>query len=250
MDDQTKQEISELLKDIVLNAAKRTKANLKTDLKPFHTALLGPEIIKLSSFERSFSTSFGQKYVEEIAKILALASGAKAERQRETVISLYQGANDEIENIIDALKSNKSKPDWASELKYIAAHDKGRTLSRKIISDLWMERDGEEHFFSIKTVKPNLDQTRIAKQDMLLLKGHNPAYKTYFALYYNPTGETQHDYTVSTPNKYFDMKHDSCVLIGKDFWDFVGGPGTYEALLKIFDQVGEQTIEQVKQMKL
>ena len=114
MEDYTKQEISELLKDIVLNAAKRTKANLETDLKPFHTALLGPEIIKLSSFERSFSTSFGQKYVEEIAKILALASGAKAERQKETVVSLYQGANDEIENIIDALKSNKSKPDWAS----------------------------------------------------------------------------------------------------------------------------------------
>jgi len=250
MNNQTKTEIAALLQDIVLNAAKRTKANLKTDLKPFHTALLGPEIIKLSSFERSFSTSFGQKYVEEIARILALASGARAERQKVTVISLYQGANDEIETIIDGLKSNKSKPDWASELKYIEAHNKGRTISRKIISDLWMERDGQEYFFSIKTVKPNLDQTRIAKQDMLLLKAHNPAFKPYFALYYNPTGNHQIDYTVSTPNKYFDMKHDSCVLIGKDFWDFVGGSGTYESLLEIFDEVGEKTIEQVKQMKL
>ncbi len=250
MQEKTKQEIKILLENIVLNAIKRTKVNLKTNKKPFHKALLDDEIIKLSSFERSFSTSFGQKYVEEISKILALASGAEAQRQHETMVSIYQGANDEIEKVIDNLKSNRAKPDWKSELGYIQAHNKGRTIVKKTISDLWMKRDSVEHFFSIKTVKPNLDQTRIAKQDMLLLKAHDPTYRTYFALYYNPTGHKQNEYAISTPNKYFNMKTDQCVLIGKDYWDFVGGEGTYESLLELFDEVGEKTIEQVKHMKL
>lgn len=250
MNNNAKNKISNLLKNIVLDTITRTKKNLKTDKKPFHKALLDEEIIKLSSFERSFSTSFGQKYVEEMAKILALESGAKAQRQYTTMASIYQGANDEVEKIIDDLKTNQRKPNWQNELNYILAHNKGRTIVRKIISDLWIERDGREYFFSIKTVKPNLDQTRIAKLDMLLLKAHNRDYKTYFALYYNPTGETQSEYDVSTPNKYFNMKSDDCVLIGKDFWDFIGGAGTYEDLLTIFNEVGLETIKQVRDMKL
>lgn len=250
MNELAKNSIKALLKNIVLDTIRRTSKNLKTDKKPFHKALLDEETIKLSSFERSFSTSFGQKYVEEIAKILAIASGAEAERQCATMVSIYQGANDEIENVIDNLKSNRSKPNWDSELNYILAHNKGRTIVRKIITDLWMKKDGIEHYFSIKTVKPNLDQTRIAKLDMLLLKSHNPDCQPYFALYYNPTGEKQSEYNVMTPNKYFDMRNDSCVLIGKDFWDFIGGENTYEELLEIFDEVGEETIGQVKNMKL
>lgn len=116
-------EIALLLQDIVLNAIKRTKDNLETNRKPFQTALLDEEIIKLSSFERSSSTSFGQKYVEETARIIALSTGAKAERQRQTFVNVYQGAHDEIEKIIDGLKSHRARPDWRGELSYVTAHN-------------------------------------------------------------------------------------------------------------------------------
>jgi type II restriction enzyme len=33
-----------------------------------------------------------------------------------------------------------------------------------------------------------------------------------------------------------DLKNQ--ILVGKEFWDFLGGAGTYELLLKIFEQVG------------
>ena len=45
--------------------------------RPFHTALLSEEVIFWSRFERSFSTSFGQRVIEEIAKIVALSNGAE-----------------------------------------------------------------------------------------------------------------------------------------------------------------------------
>ena len=37
------------------------------------------------------------------------------------------------------------------------------------------------------------------------------------------------------------MKQDYCVLIGKEYWDFVGGEGTYTNLLEIFKVVGNDT---------
>ncbi|MCR5540672.1 MAG: TdeIII family type II restriction endonuclease [Ruminococcus sp.] len=49
--------------------------------RPFHSALLSDDVIFWSGFERSFSTSFGQRVVEELAKIVALANGAEQARR-------------------------------------------------------------------------------------------------------------------------------------------------------------------------
>ncbi|MEM8528576.1 MAG: TdeIII family type II restriction endonuclease, partial [Bacteroidota bacterium] len=102
-----------------------------------------------------------------------------------------------------------------------------------------------EIFISIKTVKPNLDQTEIAKKDMLLLKAHNPNYQTYFSLFYNPGGKERNDYNWLIPFKLFNMHQDECVLIGKDFWDKIGGANTYNDLINIFAEVGAYTKQKI-----
>lgn len=246
----TEQAIKDLLINIIKETLKRVKKNLVSDRKPFHKALLNDEIIKLSSFERSFSTSFGQKYVEAISKLIVEDTTKNVDRGRKTKISVFQGASDQINTIMADLRSNRTKPNWDRELLDIAAHNKGTTILREVISDLWFERDGKQHFFSIKTVQPNLDQTSIAKLDMLLLKAHDPAFEVFFGLYYNPTGDSQAQYNIGPPNKYFNMKTDKCVLIGVDYWDFLGGAGTYSRLLQLFDEVGKTTIDEVKKIKL
>ncbi|WP_433915338.1 TdeIII family type II restriction endonuclease [Serratia symbiotica] len=50
----------------------------------------------------------------------------------------------------------------------------GMRFTVRVISDLYFVRDGIEYFFSIKTVKPNIDQTAEAKRDLLKLKVYNP----------------------------------------------------------------------------
>ena len=191
MTELTKVAIRGLLLNIVIDTIARTKANLLGDRKPFHKALLDSEVIKLSSFERSFSTSFGQKYVEEISRLIVEGTGIHCSRQHLLKASIFQGAGDQIESIMADLRTNRTRPNWKRELADIAAHDKGRTVLRDVISDLYFERNGVKHFFSIKTVKPNLDQTSVAKRDMLYIKAHDPANEAYFALYYNPTGDIQ-----------------------------------------------------------
>lgn len=239
MDNASKVQIEEILTNCINNTLKRIQKD-KT-YRPFHEALLTKKLVNASAFERSFSTSFGQGPVEEISKIVAESNGYNAARQKETMVNVFKGAIDEIERLMSSLRSGERTPQWDYELKKILAHTKGDTEVRRIISDLWLEKNGKEVFISIKTVKPNLDQTEIAKKDLLLLKSHNKDYQTFFALFYNPGGPKREDYNWTMPSKIFDMKHDKCVLIGKDYWNFLGGKNSYKELLKIFEKVGEKT---------
>lgn len=149
---------------------------------------------------------------------------------------------------MSGLRQGERKPQWKIEVDKISALTKGDRITRAVKSDLWFKRADVEYFFSIKTVKPNLDQTEIAKKDMLILKAHDPNYQPFFALYYNPGGPQRKDYNWTMPFKIFDMHNDECVLIGEDYWDLLGGVGTYGALLEIFNQVGIETRKKLTEL--
>lgn len=244
MKDETIARIRGILLDCVLRAFSRVSNNLS--YRPFHEALLSEEVIKASSFERSFSTSFGQGPVEQISKLLANDNGSYAERQKETQVNVYKGAEDQIERILSDLRSSIRNPNWRRELQEVQAVDRGDTIVKRIISDLYIRKDDKQIFISIKTVKPNLDQTEIAKRDMLLLKAYNPEYQVYFGLYYNPGGPLASDYNWNVPKRIFDMINDPCVLIGKEYWDLVGGEGAYEELLAVFAEVGKESLQEFR----
>jgi len=231
------------IEQIILSCVHRTIDRISRDktFRPFHEALLSTKLINASSFERSFSTSFGQGPVEEISSIVAKDNGSIVVRQKETMVNVYKGSVDQITRILAELRDGTRKPNWDNEVKTITAVNKGDTEVRKILSDLYIKKDDVEYFYSIKTVKPNLDQTEIAKKDMLLLKAHDPNCFTFFGLFYNPGGPNRNDYNWTMPSKIFDMKKDPCVLIGEDYWNTIGGNGTYVDLLSVFESAGETT---------
>ena len=106
---------------------------------------------------------------------------------------------------------------------------------------MWWNKDGVDNYISLKTVKPNIDQTTVAKEDCLYLAVNNPNCNVYFGLPYNPYGECKEDYAHNPPMGIFDFRHDPVVLIGKEMWDTIGGYGCYEELLDIAAEVGEET---------
>jgi hypothetical protein len=242
----TKEQITAILQGCVDRAIKRVKKD-KT-YRPFHEALLTKKLVAASAFERSFSTSFGQGPIEEISQILAVANGAESIRQKETLANVNKGAVDEIERILSSLRSGETSPNWEKEVAKVKAFNKGDYVVRRIISDLWIKKENTETFISIKNVKPNIDQTEIVKKDMLLLKALIHQFETFFGLYYNPGGPNREDYNWAVPAKIFNMKQDKCVLIGQEYWDFIGGGGTYESLLKIFEKVGNDTRSQLEKI--
>ncbi len=241
-------ELEKYIHDILVDTVTRTIQRMKKEdtHRPFHQALLSDEIIKASRFERSFSTSFGQKAVEKISAEVLKANGAiNVETQKQVYINLSESKISAIHNHIAQLRNSKEsgrKPAWDTDFKEILeVMDVLAEKKERVISDLYWEKDGMKNYASIKTVKPNIDQTAQAKIDLLLLKANDPTSNVYYALYYNPFGEKRSDYNPGASSGIFNFHTDESVIIGKEYWDLLGGEGFYEELLAVFAQVGIKT---------
>lgn len=237
----------------ITNTAKRVE-KASGNYRPFHSKLLSEKMLAASLFERSFSTSFGQRVIETIAKVIALdINGTEAvETGKATHIEISNATNAEINKHLLSLRENTlgRPPSWEQDINSISTLDTDFQTQR-IISDLWFKRNSVDYFFSIKTVKPNIDQTAEAKKDLMRLRLSKEKYKcVYFALPYNPYGEQRDLYKHSPPFKIFDMTKDSCVLIGEQFWATVGDQNTYSNLLKIAEDVGKETNVILKKLGL
>ena len=229
-----------------------TRISNKETYRPFHSALLSEDVIFWSRFERSFSTSFGQRVIEELAKIVAFSNGAtEAERQKITFVNLDEAYISAIAAHIQNLRSgNHPSYDWTSTMLSLrATSPSGKIVQRRIISDMWWKKDGIDNYISLKTVKPNIDQTVVAKEDCLFLSLADPSCNAYFGLPYNPYGETKSDYCFSPPMGIFDFHNDPIVLIGREMWDTIGGDGCYEEILSIAYEIGRETKEIIKNIR-
>lgn len=214
--------------------------------RPFHYAL-APELVwKGSKFERSLVTVMGQIGWEQIAKVIAEEYHGTAENGKEIEGKTYTGRLDKIHSILDKLEhssSRKRKPDWNTELAEVLNVKDGNKTRIKIIWDLYIHNSRTDEFCycEIKAPKPNSDQTKVSKEKMLKLKAIYPEsnHHVYFALPFNPYKKRK-NYNHPHPKRWFDMINDKVVLIGKEFWDLVGGNGTYEELIKLFEEVGQE----------
>ncbi len=243
MDIRYKDIIATEFRNCVMNTIRRLQ-NTETN-RPFHAALLSDEALFWSRFERSFSTSFGQRVIEEVSRLVALAGGAsEAFRQKYTDIQIDFAVDAAITNHMNAIRSGKPANSWSETMDEILNVTKtGNLVNHHVISDLWWLKDGIDHYMSIKTVKPNIDQTAVAKQDLLRLSSADQTCRVYFGLYYNPYGENRAAYAHSPPMGIFNFHADPVVLIGRDYWDTLGGLGTYDRILEIAKEVGAETRE-------
>lgn len=206
--------------------------------RPFHAALVPPEIWKAAKFERSFVTSQGQRGFERIGLQVALGRGTRAITNKKSVLVISQRRLTAIQTILDDLERKKKKPDWESELRSVADAGAGPTRTVEVVTDLWLRRPrGGEEFYEIKSSKPNSDQTKVSKEKMLKLMAGNPANRVFFALPDNPY-LTREAYGWPYPKRWFDMSNDPCVVMGRGFWDRLGGEGTFDELLALFQEVG------------
>lgn len=242
-----------LVRDEFKDCLQRTLIRLQSEATrmPFHEALLSREAMFWSRFERSFSTSFGQRVIEKVSAYIAQYSGAThVTTQKQTQVTLDNSFYSAIERNIHTARSNTYGyiPNWENEIYQISAIPlSGSSTSQRVISDLYFERNGSPHYFSIKTVKPNIDQTAEAKRDLLKLKIANSNSNVFFGLYYNPYGEERHLYNWTPPMRIFNFHRDPCVLIGRNYWDYLGGVGTYNTLLQIAQSVSIELQNLVRQ---
>lgn len=242
-------ELKQQLKDVIqgvfrqaLQAAQREA--VPGALNPFRSALIPDEFWRLPRFERSFVTRMGTNGFEVLARLIATRAGHHAEQNHLTVGEITTTQADYIHDLLARLRSAGSgaSPNWEEESRNVnQLRNLGPKIEISVVSDLFLSRrDGTKEFYSIKTVKPNLDQTENAKRDCLRLIGMSATNRPFFALPYNPYGQARDAYSWGFAQRLFNMHSDSVVLIGEEFWDHLGGMGTYELLLQAFVEVGRE----------
>lgn len=252
-------EIKVLILNVVDNVIKRRVEVEPFDIieegkqRPFLAALVPEEILKASKFERSLVTSLGQIGWEKIARIIGEERKGIAKTNYKLTGGVFQAQLSTIQKIVYELehkvgKEVRRRPNWTLEKEEVKKSPKDQLVSVEVISDLFVkEKERKEFYFEIKSSRPNADQSRVSKEKMLkiyAMKMDEP-HEVYFALPDNPYG-TKEKYAHSHPKRFFDMADTNCVLMGKDFWNKLGGAGTYEELLGIFKEVGKITKDRIR----
>jgi hypothetical protein len=214
--------------------------------KPLYAALVPDEIFKGSHFERRFVTPFGNVWEK-----LAIVAANNGLGHGEQGVSIKGQVNSErlrrIQEVLNTLEHSgrgkeKVRPDWKKELKYILEGKSEKLIPTTVICDVYAEdkRNNKKYTFELKAPLPNSDQTKVSKEKILKLYSMQPLQVdgAYYALPYNPYGKRV-DYAWAFPARWFDMKNDDVVLIGDEFWEKIGGAGTYKAFISAVNEIGK-----------
>lgn len=213
--------------------------------KPIYAALVPDEIFKGSHFERRFVTPFGGVW-EKLAVVAAqqgLGIGLQGHTIRGTVADERLRRIQEVLNKLEHPEQGyaRTKPNWQQELSYILAGE-GESIPVTVVCDIYAEDTASKQRFAfeLKRPLPNSDQTKQSKEKIFKLHAMNPCPidGAYYALPYNPYGPNKADYNWGFPARWFDMTTDSAVLIGAEFWDKIGGTGTYPAFVEAINEIG------------
>jgi hypothetical protein len=142
---------------------------------------------------------------------------------------------------------NKVKPDWNEELQYIQEGG-GNSIPVSVVCDIFIQNkeNGKRYAFELKAPLPNSDQTKVSKEKLFKLLAMKPKLVdyAYFALPYNPYGKKE-NYNWSFPMRWFNMHEDESVLIGDEFWDLIGGEGTYNNFIQEVNSLGKDYRERI-----
>jgi hypothetical protein len=212
--------------------------------KPLYAALVPDEIFKGSHFERRFVTPFGKVW-EKLAVVAATYGLGFGETDHMVNGLVRQERLHRIAEVLNRLEhSNKGqvriRPDWNTELKYIM-EGAGELIPTSVMCDVYAESKAtsKKLTFELKAPLPNSDQTKVSKEKILKLYCMEPRQidEAFYALPYNPYG-TRENYSWSFPARWFNMQKDEVVLIGNEFWDKIGGPGTYKAFIEAVNEMG------------
>jgi hypothetical protein len=218
--------------------------NPETTSMPFHTRLLGKDRMALFSFVQSINTTLGTSIFEEIGAITARPHFKVAIAQyKDLNPQISVGAQGEIQAIIDDLTTGRAKPEKQREIERIrVVANKGtiRKIKRPRVDLFLVAKDNCECYFDLKTAKPNMDEFKAHKRKLLewsanrLQADPKANLKTGLAIPYNPYEPAP--YERWTLAGLYDLPEE--LFVAKEFWDFLGGKGAYEDILKVFEEVG------------
>lgn len=230
----------------VLKNALRTKFlnyNPEPSSMPFHARLLGKDRMALFSFIHSLNTNFGTSIFEPVAKTIAASNFKSADSQQVVGTQISSEAFLVIEHIMNELTTATTEPNKPIEIESIRkVCQKGEMRNVRLTKvDVKLVSNSEEVFLiDIKTAKPNAGGFKEFKRTLLqwvaayLADKPESNVQSLIAIPYNPY--EPEPYNRWTMRGMLDLPNE--LKVANEFWDFLGGEGTYIQLLDIFEKVG------------
>jgi len=217
--------------------------------KPLYAALVPDEIFKGSHFERRFVTPFGGVW-EKLAEVVASEYHGDCTKGHTVTGEVGSESLRRIQEVLNRLEhkgKEKVQPHWETELAYVL-EGKGEPIPTSVVCDIFIDskHTGKKYAFELKGPLPNSDQTKVSKEKIFKLMAMNPPKVdfAFYALVYNPYGKKE-DYNWAFPRRWFDMHKDASVLIGDEFWDLIGGEGTYQIFIDEVNLLGKEYKERI-----
>jgi len=236
------QDIKELLSYKI--SEKLTNYVRETTSMPFLVKLMqDSEKVASYSFIHSLATILGQSVYEKVAQIIAEPHFDVAETGYDVTGEITNEENSAISKILQEIKSRTRKADKEKEINEIlkANSNGGRKIT--VRADLFLKRGNEEYYIEIKTAKPNIDVFVKSKQKLLeWVALRKKKVNTILAIPYNPYHPEP--YSRFTMQGYLDEQKE--LYVAEKFWELLGGEGTYQEVLDIFDEVGKEFKQKIQ----
>ncbi|MEO8233695.1 MAG: TdeIII family type II restriction endonuclease [Ignavibacteriota bacterium] len=212
----------------------------ESSVMPFLARLIQDnEKIAAYSFIHSIATTLGMSIYEEVSVLIGQPSCEVIFRNYGVGGVISKKQRTAINKIINELRNQERTADSKKEIGEVLKADasSGKYQKSGNIADLFLVRNGIEHFFEIKTVKPNIDVFEKSKTKLLewVARKGKPI-QVFLCFPYNP----YHPEPYTRFTEVGMMEHKKDFLIGEEYWEFLGGKDTFSELLSIFDEVGKE----------
>ena len=242
-----KPEVRSELKSLLASSIqdKIRKYNPETESKPFFEAIFSKRTVNLASLIQSFYTSFGTSIYEQMAVLLARKNaGYTAERQYVLLGRIDPNTETMINDLHLEILRSKLPGSKKEQIERIRNSIKPGSPDRdpESIVDVFVKTSsGQEFYFDVTSVKPNIKEFRTLKKKLLrwvalrLSMEKSAKVNTALAIPYNPYHPEPYARWTAV-----NLFNEGELLVGADFWNFIAGEEVYEELLNIFREVGKE----------
>lgn len=221
--------------------------------KPLYAALVPDEIFKGSHFERRFVTPFGKVW-EKLASVVATEAHGKCIMEQTINGTIGIGRLKRIQEVLNRLEHSakgiaKVKIDWNTELAYILK-GRGQPIPVSVVCDIFVTNieTNESYAFELEEPTANRYEIKASKEKLLKLLAmeQKPQLNgVHYVLLYDY--EKKDDNYWHFPKVISQTRSNTSILIGSQFWDFIGGEGTYKNIMKEINLLGKEYREEIYQ---
>lgn len=248
---ETEKQISNLVVKVLDGLSTKARPSLEEIKRPkrFHGAVFSNEKIICRSLASSVETTIGAGFLLALAEVVAKGKYSDVYREHGLSLKLDSAKVKAVDNTVINLRSGLRRPNHLEEMNTITAAASFHKTPVRITADLYLgDHEDGPLFMEIATPLSNIDQCAESKRKMLLFLAANEGKKAqaFLALTYNPYVK-HHFYKWSFLKRIMDGRE---VLIRKELWDKLGGPGIYEALLNVIRRASDGWIRKNNNIEL